>query len=284
MGIKAYLPLLKMRIGVLITLCAIVGFVATADQISPVKLIFLTIATFMASAGAGAFNHFFDRDIDRLMKRTSTRPLPAGTVTKPYGVLGMALGLMLGSFIFSSLTLNHIVSLHLFLGAFTYVVIYTVWLKRRSWLNIIIGGAAGSFAVLAGAASASAELCMTPIWLAIVLFFWTPSHFWSFAIVHKEEYRKAGVPMLPVLVSDAKSALCILINTAFMVAASLMAYFHGTLGKVYLVAAAGVGIYFLVRNVQLLITPSKDIAWKNFKASMAYLGILLAATILDVMI
>ena len=274
------MPLLKLRIGVLITFCAIVGFVATTDKLSLAKLVFLTIATFMASAGAGAFNHFFDRD----MKRTSTRPLPSGQVSNAYGVLGIAVGLMLGAFIFSSLTLNYIVSLHLFLGAFTYVVIYTVWLKRRSWLNIIIGGAAGSFAVLAGAASSSSELCLTPIWLALVLFFWTPSHFWSFAIVHKEEYRRAGVPMLPVLVADSKSAWYILINTALLVGSSLMAYFYGTLGTVYLVAAVIVGAYFLYWNVQLILKPSKDVAWKNFKASMAYLGILLTAIIFDVIL
>lgn len=284
MGLKAYLPLLKLRIGVLITFCAIVGFVATTDQLSLAKLLFLTIATFMASAGAGAFNHFFDRDIDGIMKRTSTRPLPSGQVSNAYGVLGMAIGLMLGAFIFSSLTLNYIVSLHLFLGAFTYVVIYTVWLKRRSWLNIIIGGAAGSFAVLAGAASSSADFCLTPIWLALVLFFWTPSHFWSFAIVHKEEYRKAGVPMLPVIMTDSSSAWCILVNTALLVGSSLMAYFYGTLGGIYLAMAVATGAYFLYWNVRLILKPTKEVAWKNFKASMAYLGILLTAIIFDVIL
>ncbi|HBO83918.1 MAG: protoheme IX farnesyltransferase [Deltaproteobacteria bacterium GWC2_42_11] len=281
--IKRFLPLFKLRIAVLITFSAIVGSIA-AGNIPFDKMIILIVATMMASMGAAALNHYFDRDIDILMCRTSKRPIATGAVKTPVLVLLAGIVLLIVSFLVSTLALNYLVSLHLFLGAFVYAVIYTVWLKRRSWFNIIIGGLAGSFAVLAGGASAAPFLCMPPILLAVVMFFWTPSHFWSFAIVHKEEYRKAGVPMLPVLISDKRTSVYILINTVFLVLSSLIPTMLGYLGLFYLVSALGIGLFFITRNIQLVANPSKDMAWKNFKASMVYLAVLFSALIIDVLV
>ena len=280
--IKKYLPLFKLRIAFLITFSAVVGSIS-AGSIPVDKTTILIIATMMASMGSAALNHYFDRDIDVLMCRTSKRPLTTGAVKTPVLVLWAGIVLLIVSFLVSTLALNYLVSLHLFLGAFVYAVVYTIWLKRRSWFNIIIGGLAGSFAVLAGGASASPAFCVPPILLAVIMFFWTPSHFWSFAIVHKEEYRKAGVPMLPVLISDKKTALYILINTVFLVLSSLIPAGTGHFGLFYFLAALGAGIYFIVRNIQLFLNPSKDIAWKNFKASMFYLAILFSAVIVDIL-
>ncbi|MBI5588127.1 MAG: protoheme IX farnesyltransferase, partial [Deltaproteobacteria bacterium] len=162
-----------------------------------------------------------------------------------------------------------------------YVVLYTVWLKRRSWTNIIIGGLAGSFAVLAGGASSTPGLCAPPLLLALVMFFWTPSHFWSFAIVHREDYGKAGVPMLPNVVGESRTARYILANTVSMVALSFLPALFGYMGMVYAAAAAASGVYFIIRNIQLVRDTSKDNAWKNFKASMLYLGVILLAVIID---
>lgn len=283
--IKNYLPLFKLRICSLITFSAVVGLVSTqTGPFSVSTAFFLVVATMLAAAAASAFNHYFDSDIDSLMKRTSRRPLASGAVASGRVVLFMAAALFMLSLVVSLGALNHMVALHLGLGAFVYAVVYTAWLKRRSWLNIIIGGLAGSFAVMAGGASASPEFCMPPVLLSIVMFFWTPSHFWSFAIYHRQEYEKAGVPMLPVVIGDGKTALYTLINTVLLVASSIVPYVMGYSGLIYLVTAIAVGAYFIAWNVRLLMDPTKEIAWKNFKVSMTYLGLLFASVIVDMML
>lgn len=281
-AIKTYLIVLKLRIGVAVAFSAVAGYFITADkgEFNLFRLITLFLMTMTASAGAGAFNHYFDRDIDSIMKRTRVRPIPFGDIS-PRKVLILANLLLLISVLLSFFILNFLVALHLFLGAFVYVVIYTIWLKRRSWLNIIIGGLAGSFAVLAGGASVRPELCLPPILLAIILFFWTPSHFWSLALFYKEDYKRAGVPMLPVVAGNRKTALYILLNTVFLFISSLLPAFFGYGGIFYILAAVAAGIFFIVRNIQLFLDSSRDIAWKNFKASMLYLFVLLSAVILD---
>lgn len=282
MGVAKYLPLFKLRICSLITFSAMVGLIAASSNGLPLgKLAPLVAATMLAAAAASAFNHYFDSDIDAVMARTRKRPLPSGDIAGSKFVLAMAAGLFVLSLAVSLLALNYMVALHLALGAFVYAVVYTVWLKRRSWANIIIGGLAGSFAVLAGGASASPELCALPVLLSIVMFFWTPSHFWSFAIYHREEYAKAGVPMLPVVVGDRRTALYTLINTVLLVASSLVPWLMGRSGPVYLGAAVLMGAYFIYWNVRLLRDPSRELAWKNFKISMAYLGVLFSSVIVD---
>lgn len=281
--VKNFLSIFKIRIGMLISFSAVVGYIV-AEKGTPSfpRIFLLAILTLMASAGAGAYNQYYDRDIDAVMKRTDNRPLPSGGVRLTHGVAFAGIFLIFLSVIVAFFTFNYVVSLHLFLGAFVYAVIYTVWLKRRSWINIIIGGLSGSFAVLAGGASANPGFCLPPILLAIVLFFWTPSHFWSFAIVHKDDYRKVGIPMLPVIIDNYKSALFILLNTLFLFISSLLPIFFGHLGLIYGVIAVCTGVFFIGRNLQLLINPTKEIAWKNFKASIIYLSIIFIAVIGDI--
>lgn len=282
MGIGRYLELFKLRICSLITFSAIVGLIATASPGATLgTAAFLVAATMLAAASASAFNHYFDSDIDSVMKRTSSRPLPSGAVAGSKYVLLAAAGLFLLSIAVSFVALNYMVALHLALGAFVYAVVYTVWLKRRSRVNIIIGGLAGSFAVLAGGASASPELCAPPMLLAVVMFFWTPSHFWSFAICHREEYEKAGVPMLPVMVGDARTARYIFINTVLLVASSLALWVFGHSGAIYLAAALVLGAYFIYWNIRLLLKPDREVARSNFRASMVYLGALFTAVVVD---
>jgi protoheme IX farnesyltransferase len=282
MELRKYLPLFKLRICVLITFSAIVGSIAAQSADSSVyKMALLILATMMASSGASAYNHYFDMDIDRVMKRTTARPIPFGDIN-PSVVILLASILIIFSILLSFLALNLLVAIHLFLGAFVYVVVYTVWLKRRSWTNIIIGGLAGSFAVLAGGASATPELCLPPLLLSVVMFFWTPSHFWSFAIFHKDDYKKAGVPMLPIVIGDKKTAIYIFINTIMLFLSSLTPYIFGYLGYVYLISALAAGIFFIYRNIQLLKNTTKELAWINFKASMIYLFVLLSAVVIDI--
>jgi len=284
-AIRGYLPLFKIRICSLIALSAVVGLVSVSSvPVSAASLFFLVLATMMSSAGASAFNHYYDLDIDSVMKRTSGRPMPTGRAGSPTVVLLIAVTLFAASILLSWQALNYMVGLHLFLGGFVYAVLYTVWLKRRSAANIIIGGMAGSFAVLAGGASATPELCMAPVLLSVVMFFWTPSHFWSFAIANKDDYEKAGVPMLPNVVGSAKTSKFILVNTVILAVSSLVPVLTGNFGAIYAVAAAMLGAFFIWRNVELIRTPDVVTARKNFKASMLYLGGLFAAVIVDVLI
>lgn len=283
--IKKFIPLFKLRIAFLITFSAIVGALSAGGKDVAVKnMLLLTLAMMMGSAGSGAFNHYIDRDIDTLMGRTRKRPLTTGEVTSTKGVFWMAFILLVVALFLSTVMLNSVVALHLFLGAFVYVVVYSFWLKRKSWANIIIGGLSGSFAVLAGGASAKPELCALPLILALVMFFWTPSHFWCFAIVHKEEYKKAGVPMLPVVVGNKKTSVYICVNTIFLVLSSFLPSYFGHLGVFYTIAASGAGAYFIIKNIQLLVNPTSKIAWQNFKASMYYLAVLFSAVIFDIVL
>lgn len=283
--LKNYLPLFKLRISLLITFSAVVGLISTSSgDISIKNALLLIIVTMMASAGASAFNHYFDMDIDSVMERTRKRPIPSGIINDSKKTLFISVILFVTSILLSFQAINYMVALHLFLGAVVYAVVYTVWLKRRTWLNIIIGGSAGSFAVLAGGASATPELCMPPLLLATIMFFWTPSHFWSFAIVHREDYEKAGIPMLPVVIGNLRTTRYILLNTILLVISSFLPSVFGYLGIFYTIVAVAVGVFFLTRNIQLLFETSKDMALKNFKASMIYLGVLLSAVIVDVSI
>ena len=281
--IKQYIPLFKLKICILITFSAIVGLILTSPgKVSMSNALILIITTILASGSASAFNHYYDMDIDALMDRTKGRPLPTGSIINPQNVLIISVILFLSAIFISAALLNYVVSIHLALGAIVYGVIYTAWLKRRTWTNIIIGGLAGSFAVLAGGASANPEFCLPPLLLAVVLFFWTPSHFWSFAIALKDDYRKAGIPMLPVVVGNSKTAWYIFLNTIFLIASSLLLPIYGSLGTLYTVVAILAGGYFIFRNIQLLRNPSKEVAWRNFRDSIIYLKIIFIAIIVDV--
>ena len=179
------------------------------------------------------------------------------------------------------LVLNVPAAVYIFLGAFFYAIVYTVWLKRRSWTNIVIGGASGSFAVLAGAAVVDPQLGPVPIMLALVLFFWTPSHFWSLAIAKNRDYAKTGVPMLPVVIGNQRCAEVVLINTLTLVAISILPFFYG-MSWIYLLAAAAGGGFFIYHNYLMVRDPSPRVAMKSFFASLAQLVLLLVGAVLDV--
>ena len=181
----------------------------------------------------------------------------------------------------AALALNAMTALNIFLGAFTYAIVYTVWLKRRTWLNIVFGGLAGSFAVLAGAAAVDPSFGPLPGLLALVLFLWTPPHFWSLAIAYRDQYAAAGVPMLPVVKGDRKAARIILGHTTLLVMVSILPVHYG-LGWIYLVGALSGGVYFLVKSMQLVRNPTKQTAMSNFFASMIQLSVLLFALMLEV--
>ena len=228
------------------------------------------------------FNHYYDRDIDRAMARTARRPLVSGALADdPRRALWLAGGLLTASMLLAAGALNWVVALHLFLGAFVYGIVYTVWLKRRTWLNIVIGGAAGSFAVLAGAAAVDPSLWLLPTLMAVFLFLWTPSHFWALAMLLKEDYGKAGIPMLPVVKGERCCVNWIFANTVALAAAALAPWALGALGTVYGLGAAAASGWFLWRSWRLVRTPGRAEARRVFLGSMAYLALVFLAVLLD---
>jgi protoheme IX farnesyltransferase len=279
--IRSYLQLMKLRIGFLIALSAMAGYAAVATKVDGWQLLLLFIAMLLGSSGSAVFNQFYDRDLDRLMTRTAARPLAAGTLGDPRRALWFAAILLVSGCLIAVLAFNWIVATHLFLGAFVYGVVYTVWLKRRHWTNIIIGGAAGSFAVLAGAAAVDPSLWLLPTLMAVTLFLWTPSHFWSLAILIKDDYAKAGVPMLPVVRGDAVCAKWIFANTIALVISALLPALLGQLGVLYAVVSTGFGLRFLWLNWQLVQDPSLALARRNFLFSMQYLAGVFLAVVVD---
>jgi protoheme IX farnesyltransferase len=289
--IAAYVESLKLRVGTFIGLAAVLGYLATlpaAPGAGPAlpALAVLFVATVIAAGGAGALNHFLDRDLDARMPRTARRPLPSGRIRHAWHVVLLGLGLVALGVSLAFWRLHPLVALHVFLGAFTYVVVYTVWLKRRSWLNVVIGGLAGSFAVLAGGSAARPELCLPPVLFALVLFFWSPSHFWSLAIAYKQDYAGARIPMLPVVKGDAGAVRGILLNTVGLLVASLLPFALGILGWVYLTLGVVIGGGVLVtRQWALRARPTdRSLALRSFHASNLFLLLLFLGVALDVLI
>jgi heme o synthase len=271
----------KLRIGVSITLCALAGMAVTPGGALPFwKIVVLSLAVFLSSASAGAFNQYVERDLDARMRRTARRPFVTGAYRAGWPWLAGIVGLLAIAVGGAAWALNPYAALYVFLGAFVYGVVYTMWLKQRTAWNIVIGGLAGSFAVLAGAAAVAPELAPAPIILAVVLFLWTPPHFWSLAMVLHKDYAAAGVPMLPVVIGDAAAAKIILGHTVAVVALSLLPVMFG-MGFIYLLGAASGGALFILRSVELTQDPGPVAAGRNFRASLIQLSLLLLAAIID---
>ncbi|MDH3638172.1 MAG: heme o synthase [Gammaproteobacteria bacterium] len=279
--IQTLFAVFKLRIGVAIMLCALAGIaVAPGPSLEFWQTAVLALAVLISSASAGAFNQWIERDLDARMQRTRRRPFVTGRFqASGYWLSGIVL-LLAVAVASAALAANPMAALHVFLGAFTYGVVYTVWLKRRTFLNIVLGGLAGSFAVLAGASAVDPGLSPAPVILAVVLFLWTPPHFWSLAFVYQDEYRQAGIPMLPSVVSNDTAARVILAHTVALVLLSLVPVAFG-MSWIYLLGALTGGGYFIAKSVRMVWEPTKRVAWMNFHASLLQLGILLIAAILD---
>lgn len=271
--------LLKLRIGALVVVTALAGAVAAGGR-SVTTLAVLALACLAASGGASALNHYLDRDLDARMARTAGRPLPSRRLS-PRTALWLGLGLV-GASQAAAPALGWGPALYLLAGTATYAVVYTAWLKRRTPYSIVVGGAAGSFAALAGWATAAGTLEPTPQLLAAVLFLWTPSHFWSLAIVLERDYRAAGVPALSAVVGPARTADAVWWNTLALVATSLALGLYA--GTFFLAAAAVAGAWFLHVVHRLRLEPVEARAWTTFKLSGAYLLALLAALVLSALV
>ncbi len=278
---KAVFALFKIRIGVVITWTALAAVSMTpGPALAAWRMLALGLSVLIASAAAGAFNQYVEQDLDRRMSRTRDRPFVTGSLVHDARWMWVIMALLAGSVAAAAYALNALTALYVFLGAFFYAIVYTVWLKRRTWLNIVVGGLAGSFAVLAGAAAAGDAFDPKPLLLAMVLFLWTPSHFWSLAIAYREDYVAAGVPMLPAVIGNVRTARVIFGNTAALVAVSLLPVLYGA-GWIYFAGAALGGGWFLWKSNRLLRNPYRREAMRNFFASLAQLALLLSAAMLE---
>jgi heme o synthase len=283
LGIKEIIEISKPRIVVLLVITAVTSMFAASKLVGPELdtwgLIHIIIAGGLASAGSSALNHYYDRDIDPLMTRTNTRPIPSGRI-KPNSVLIYGLTVSVISVVYGALALNFVSAFFIALGIFFYVIIYTAWLKRLNSSNIVIGGFAGSAASMAGWSAVTGSMDVLGFLIGFLVFVWTPSHFWCLAMKMKDEYSAAKVPMLPVLIGMQKTSKYILINTLILLPYSLMLYAFG-MGLVYTVIAAASGGLMLVYHYKLTKEPTSDFAWKAYKVTAPYLTIIFLAIALD---
>jgi protoheme IX farnesyltransferase len=283
LGLKEILEISKPRIVVLLVITAVTSMYAASKLVGPeldyLDLLHIIIAGALASAGSSALNHYYDKDIDPMMKRTSTRPIPSGRLKAQHAMI-YGLAVSAASVIYAAFTLNLISTFFIALGIFFYVVVYTIWLKRLNSSNIVIGGFAGSAASMAGWAAATGSMDLLGFLVGFLVFVWTPSHFWCLAMKIKDDYAEAKIPMLPVLVGMQKTSNYILINTAILLPYSLALYAFG-LGLVYLVIAAVSGGLMLAYHYKLTKNPTSEFAWKAYKVTAPYLTIIFVGIALD---
>ena len=287
LGFKEIVEISKPRIVVLLVITAVTSMYAAsklvndAPDLQLVDYLHIIIAGALASAGSSALNHYYDRDIDPKMTRTNTRPIPSGRMAAShvliYGLIVSCISVIYGYFAFNEATAFFIA-----LGIFSYVIIYTAWLKRLNSSNIVIGGIAGSAAAWAGWAAATGTLDLLGFLVGFLVFVWTPSHFWCLAMKIKDEYAQANVPMLPVVIGMQKTSKYILGNTIILLPFSLILYFiPDGMGLVYTIIAAVSGGLMLVYHYKLTKTPTSEFAWKAYKVTAPYLTIIFVAVALD---
>ena len=283
-AVRITTTLLKLPIGFAIALSALAGMVAAEGAFSPLRALIFALAVLGASGAAGAYNQYYERDTDRLMARTFNRPFARGTL-KPGAIWPVTfLALLAGSLFMGWSVGGTLATVLVFLGAATYAFVYTVWLKRRSVWNVVIGGASGSFALLAGAAAAAPPygpvIGPVPVLLAAVLFLWTPPHFWALAAAKGEDYRRAGIPMLPVVTEHAVWGPVIFSHVLVLVLLSFGPLLYG-MGPVYGVCAAVGGGYFVAESWRLMRKPERRAAMATFRASLLQFALLSVGVIAD---
>ena len=277
--INDYLRLMKPHVIWLLVLSAIVGYIAAAPSINLVKLVELTVVGFLSTGGSAAFNMYYERDIDSLMTRTMRRPIPSGRVN-PQGALSFSMAISLIGFALSYVWLGVWVTLMVALGWFFYVVLYTIMLKRRTWLNIVIGGFAGNAALLSGWVMAK-PIDTEAILLSMVIYLWIPAHIWSLAYYARDDYRRANVPMLPAVVSEEVSVRVIsILNLASIVYMLILyyVYINSIMGYVLIAPAALAGVVITIRA---LVKPTNSNFRTMFKTSSPILLLFLVAVIIS---
>lgn len=283
--LSAYVSLTKPTIVLLFVVTGFAAIVAEGSLLeSPGKLVLVLLAMAMTAGSANALNMYFDRDIDALMDRTKRRrPIPLHKISP---LNAARFGLVIGALAiaFYAFATNWVAAFWSFFTIAFYVGIYTLWLKRRTPYNIVIGGAAGATAPLIGWAAAAGHVSPLAWVLFLVVFLWTPPHFWALAIAIQDEYKAAKVPMLPVTHGERRTRIEILLYTVLLVPVTVIPYFLGSSGPIYLFSALALGAFYLLKTVQLLRRETREDAKKLFWISILYLFLLFFALFADVLL
>jgi protoheme IX farnesyltransferase len=279
-----FLALLKPRVMSLVVFTALVGLMIAPGSINPVIGAVAIFAIAVGGGASGALNMWYDADIDAIMKRTQSRPIPGGRVT-PGEALAFGLFLSVFSVMVLGLATNWVAGGLLAFTIFFYVVVYTMWLKRSTTQNIVIGGAAGAFPPMIGWAAATGSIAIEPVILFAIVFLWTPPHFWALALVKNEDYTRAGVPMMPVIAGERATRLNILLYTLLLVPVALAPYALGFGGMLYLIASVMGGGFMLFWAWDIFRARPKAedtrACWRMFGGSILYLFALFAALLVE---
>jgi heme o synthase len=278
--ISDYVELTKPKVQSLLLLTTIATMYVAGDP-SPILVALTCLGGYLSAGGAGAVNHWFDRDIDARMTRTASRPVAAGRIS-PRAALAFGCTLAGLSLLELSLTVNPLAAGLSFAGFLGYVFVYTVWLKRRTPQNIVIGGAAGAVPPLVGWAAVTGSVSGTAVLLFFIVFFWTPPHFWALSLLMKDDYAKVGVPMLPVVRGETETRRQILLYSALLYAVTQLPYCAGGFGTIYLVASVALGLGFVAGAVRLYRRADRRSALRLYLYSLAYLALLFCAMVADV--
>jgi protoheme IX farnesyltransferase len=281
LALSDYLALTKPRIISLLLVTTLVPMFLAGDQAPGGWLIlWVMVGGFLAAGGANTINQYIDRDIDHVMVRTRRRPLPSGRMT-PTQVLLFGLALSALSFGLLWWSANLLTGLLAVFGIFFYVCIYSQLLKRRSTQNIVIGGAAGAVPPLVGWAAVANEISLLPIFLFMIVFYWTPPHFWALALMRQKEYGAAGVPMLPVIAGERETHNQMVVYSVLLLLISVAPVFLRLLGPIYLVAALALNGIFLWQAIDIRRAPTNGNVWRLYRYSLLYLALLFLAMGVD---
>ena len=275
-----YLALLKPRVMSLVVFTGIAGLVVAPGNLHPLLAVVAVLCIAISAGAAGAINMWYERDIDALMERTCKRPIPAGRIA-PNRALVFGIVLNIVPVLVMGVLLNWVAAALLALAAGFYIFVYTIWLKRRTPQNIVVGGAAGAVPPMIGWAAVTGSVSVDSVVLFLIIFMWTPPHFWALALYREGDYAKAGVPMLPVVAGPAETRRQILIYTLLLVPLTFAPVVLGTVGLVYGAVAAIAGAYFTWLAVQIVRTASDRAAKRMFGFSILYLFVLFAALIAE---
>jgi len=283
--VSDFVALLKPRVMSLVVFSGLAGLLVAPGQIHPLIAAVAIFCIAIGSGASGAINMWYERDIDALMARTKTRPLPAGRMA-PGTAIAFGVTLAVAAVVLMGLIVNWTAGLLLAMAEAFYVFIYTVWLKRRTPQNIVIGGAAGAFPPMIGWAAVTGELALLPLLLFAIIFMWTPPHFWALALYRSGDYARAGVPMLPVVAGPKATRRQILLYSLLLVPLTLVPYGLDLAGVVYGASAAALGAVFLACAVAVQFDGDKSNGGERsprrlFAYSILYLFLLLAALVVD---
>jgi protoheme IX farnesyltransferase len=275
-----YLELTKPKVQSLLLLTTVTTM-EVAGNPSLERIALTCLGGYLSAGGAGAVNHYYDRDIDARMRRTASRPIPAGRV-RPRSALIFGFVLAALSFLLLATTVN-LLAAGLALGGFVgYVGVYTVWLKRRTPQNIVIGGAAGAVPPLVGWAAVRGSVGWTAVYLFAIVFYWTPPHFWALSLLMKEEYAAVGIPMMPVVRGERETRRQIVLYTLLLYAISQLPFCAGAFGGVYLAASMALGLIFIGGAILLYRHEDRRSALRLYLFSLLYLALLFGAMVADV--